>query len=132
MRLAIEAQKSGALSRADIWRLTCKIGSGRSYEDNCEINLWYGEGKKFVDRNWVTLRMSGRLEAEHLGETQNALADEGTHENLALALRAVTVIAREAVRFLAHVEVNRNDLHERPTYVRDWIAQERRAMRRRG
>jgi hypothetical protein len=33
--------------------------------------------KKVVDRNRVTLRMSGHLEAEHLPDLQNALADEG-------------------------------------------------------
>jgi hypothetical protein len=86
---------------------------------------------KVVDRDWVTLRMSGHLEAAHLVEIQNALADEGMDENVVLDLSEVTVIAREAVRFLAHFEVDRIDLHKCPTYIRQWIAQERRAMRRR-
>lgn len=84
--------------------------------------------KKVVDRDWVTLCMSGHLEAEHLVEIQNALADEGMHENVVLDLSEVTVIAQEAVRFLAHFEINRIDLRKCPTYIRDWIAQERRAM----
>jgi hypothetical protein len=86
---------------------------------------------RVVDRNWVSFRMSGHLEAEHLVEIQNALADEGTNENVVLDLSEVTVIAREAVRFLAHFEVDRIDLHKCPTYIRQWIAQERRAMMRR-
>ncbi len=85
---------------------------------------------KVVDRNWVTLCMSGHLEAEHLVEIQKALADEGTYGNVVLDLSEVTVVAQEAVRFLAHFEVNRIDLHKCPTYIREWIAQERRAMRR--
>ena len=86
---------------------------------------------KVVDRNWVTLRMSGRLEAEHLVEIQKALADEGMDGNVVLDLRGITVIAQEAVRFLARFEVNRIDLYKCPAYIRQWIAQERRAMRRR-
>lgn len=85
---------------------------------------------KVVDRNLVTLRMSGHLEAEHLSEIQNALADEGMNENVVLDLSEVTVIAQEAVRFLAHCEVHRIDLHKCPAYIREWIAQERKAMRR--
>jgi hypothetical protein len=86
---------------------------------------------RVVDRNWVTFRMSGHLEAEHLAEIQNVLADEGMDGNVVLDLSEVTVIAQEAVRFFAHFEVDRIDLHQCPIYIRDWIAQERRAMRRR-
>jgi|SRR5208282_3995634 hypothetical protein len=86
---------------------------------------------KVVDRNWVTFRMSGHLEAKHLVEIQKALADEEMDEKVVLDLSEVTVIAPEAVRFLAHPEVNRIDLHNCPTYIRVWIAQERRSMRRR-
>ncbi|MFY9911393.1 MAG: hypothetical protein WCF22_06900 [Candidatus Sulfotelmatobacter sp.] len=87
--------------------------------------------KKVVERNWLTLRMSGHLEAEHLLEIQNALADEGMHENVVLDLSEVTVIAQEALRFLAHFEIHHIDLHKCPIYIREWIAQERRAMQRR-
>jgi hypothetical protein len=86
---------------------------------------------KVVDRDWVTFRMSGHLEATHLVEIQKALADEGMDENVVLDLSEVTVIAQEAVRFLAHFEVNRIDLRKCPAYIRQWIAQERRAMKRR-
>lgn len=85
---------------------------------------------KVVDRNWVTLRVSGHLEAKHLVEIQNALADEGMNQNVVLDLSEVTVIAQEAVRFLARFEINRIDLHKCPTYIREWIARERRAMGR--
>lgn len=84
-----------------------------------------------MDRNWVTLRISGHLEAEHLVEIQNALADEGMHEDVVLDLSEVTVIAQEAVRFLAHFEIHRIDLHKCPIFIREWIAQERKAMQRR-
>lgn len=87
--------------------------------------------KKVVDQNWVVLRMSGHLEAEHLGEIRSALAEE-INENVVLDLSEVTVIAQEAVRFLAQSEVDRIDLHKCPAFIRDWIAQERRAMKRRG
>lgn len=92
--------------------------------------MWKME--KVVDRNWVTLRMSGHLEAEHLVEIRNALAAQGMNENVVLDLSEVTVIAQEAVRFFAHFAVNRIDLHQCPAFIRDWIAQERRAMRRQG
>lgn len=78
-----------------------------------------------MDRDWVTLRVSGHLEAEHLVEIQNALADEGMKENVVLDLSAVTVIAQEAVRFLARFEIDRIDLHKCPPFIREWIALER-------
>ena len=87
--------------------------------------------RKVVERSWVTLRMSGHLEAQHLVEIQNALADEGMNENVVLDLSEVTVIAQEAVRFLARFEIHRIDLHKCPIYIRDWLARERRAMQRR-
>jgi len=90
---------------------------------------------KVVDRKWVTFRMSGHLEAEHLVEIQKALAGQAIDDKVIFDLSEITVIAQEAVRFLAHSEVNRIDLHKCPTYIRMWIAQEiaqeRRAMRRR-
>jgi len=94
------------------------------------IALFMWRLKKVVDRNWVTLCMSGHLEAKHLAEIQNSLANEGTEEKVFLDLSEVTVIAQEVVRFLANFEVNRIDLDKCPTYLRDWITQERRAMRR--
>lgn len=54
------------------------------------------------------------------------------NENVALDLSEVPVITQEAVRFLAHFEVNRIDLHKCPAYIRDGIARERRATKRRG
>ena len=86
---------------------------------------------KVVDRDSVTFRMSGHLEAAHLVEIQKALADEGMDENVVLDLSEVTVIAQEAVRFLAHFGVSHIDLHKCPTYIRQWIAQEKKAMKRR-
>jgi hypothetical protein len=86
---------------------------------------------RVVDRAWVTFRMSGHLEATHLVEIQKALAEEGMDENVVLDLSEVTVIAQEAIRFLAHFEVNRIELCKCPAYIRQWIAQERRAMKRR-
>lgn len=84
--------------------------------------------KKIVDRDCVTLRVSGNLETKHLVEIQNALSDEGMSEDVVLDLSEVIVISREAVRFLAKFEVNRIDLRKCPAYIRDWIAQERKKM----
>jgi hypothetical protein len=88
---------------------------------------------KVVDRDGMTFRMSGHLEAQHLVEIQKALAEKGMDENVVLDLGGVTVATQEAVRFLAHFGVNRIriDRHKCPTYIRVWIAQERKAMRRR-
>ena len=86
---------------------------------------------KVVERNWVKLRMSGHLEATHLVEIQRALAEEGIDENVVLDLGGVTVIAQEAVRFLARFEAKHIDLRKCPTYIRQWIAQEKKATKRR-
>jgi len=86
---------------------------------------------KVLDYNRVTFRMSGHLEAKHLVEIQKALAEEEIDENVVLDLSDVTVISQEAVRFLAHGEVNRIELGKSPAYIRQWVAQEKRAMKRR-
>ena len=92
------------------------------------VSVW--KMTKVFDRNWVTFRMSGHLEATHLVEIQKALADAGMGENVGLDLSNVTVIAQDAVRFLAHLEANSIDLRKCQTYIRQWIVQDRRAMKR--
>jgi hypothetical protein len=94
------------------------------YFEGITVSMW--KMRKIVDRNWVTLRMSGHLEAKHLVEIQNALADEKMDANVVLDLSEVTLIAREAVKFLARFEVDRIDLQKCPAYIRNWIAQERK------
>ncbi len=84
--------------------------------------------KKIMDRDCLTLRVSGNLQTKNLVEIQNALADEGMSADVVLDLSEVTLISREAVRYLARFEVNRIDLRKCPAYIRDWIAQERQQI----
>jgi hypothetical protein len=94
------------------------------YFEGITVSMW--KMRKIVDRNCVTLHMSGHLEAKHLVEIQNALADEKMGANVVLDLSEVTLIAREAIKFLARFEVDRIDLQKCPAYIRNWIARERK------
>ena len=71
----------------------------------------------------VVLRVSGRIHAEHVDTLRELLGREaGT---VALDLREVTLVDREAVSFLALSEVNGIELRNCAAYIREWVDRER-------
>ena len=80
-------------------------------------------------RRWVNGRivftLSGRIEVEDVAELQRLLALELADRNLVLDLADVTLVDREAVKFLAHCEADSIELENCPPYIREWIQRER-------
>ena len=73
---------------------------------------------------WVTrLRLSGRIESEHIASVQ--LAMDGCCERKILDLSEVTLVDLEVVRFLISCEDGGIELIQCPLYVREWILRER-------
>ena len=70
----------------------------------------------------VVLRVSGRIDAEGVDTLRELLKQEGG--KVAIDLREVTLINREAIRFLALTD--RVELRNCADYIREWIARERR------
>jgi hypothetical protein len=72
-----------------------------------------------VDGSSVVFVLSGRIEAEHLGELQRLL-DAEEHDT-ALDLNEVTLVDRDTIQFLARCEADRVQLRNCPAYVRKWL-----------
>jgi len=78
----------------------------------------------------VLLSLSGRIEAEDVAELQRVLGLEAAGRPIALDLQDVTIIDRDAMRFLARCGLEGIQLENCPAYVREWIeAEERRSNR---
>jgi hypothetical protein len=73
----------------------------------------------------VVFSLSGRIEIDDIAELQRLFSLEAVGQEIALDLRDVTLVDREAVKFLARCEVERIELENCPAYIREWIDAER-------
>ena len=78
----------------------------------------------------VLFTLSGRIEAEDIDELRRLLELEGAGTHIALDLKDVTLVDRDAVKFLAACEADSIKLENSPAYVREWIGRENKQMRR--
>jgi hypothetical protein len=74
----------------------------------------------------VVFAVSGRIETEDVAELKRLFGLEGVNQHIALDLRDVTLVDRDAVRFLASCEADGIKLRNCPAYVRKWIDAEKR------
>lgn len=72
----------------------------------------------------VVFTLSGRIEAEHIEELDRLFCLETSDRQLVLDLRDVTLVDRDAVRYLARCEARRIELENCPAYIREWIERE--------
>jgi anti-anti-sigma regulatory factor len=81
----------------------------------------------------IVFTLSGRIEIEDVAELRRLLDLELSGRKLALDLADVTLLDREAVKFLARCEADSIELENCPPYIREWIQQEkaRNSLRRR-
>jgi len=68
--------------------------------------------------------LSGRMNAENIGELESLLESEMAGRRVALDLEDLTLVDREAVRFLAGREAEGTVLKNCPRYIREWIVRE--------
>src|ERR1700681_2381222 len=73
----------------------------------------------------VVLLLSGRIQAEDVSELQRLLSLEAVDQGIALDLQDITLVDRDALKFLAHCETERIKLENCPAYIREWIDTER-------
>jgi len=78
----------------------------------------------------VVLSLSGRIEIEDVAELQRLLGLEAEKGSLALDLRDVTLVDRDALKFLAGWEAESIKLENCPAYIREWIETEKGRQRR--
>ena len=79
--------------------------------------------EKYSDRGSTTIRLVGRMQAEHLSEVERQIDASGP--NVKLDLEEVTLVDVEVVRFLGTCETSGIDVLNCSPYISDWIFKER-------
>jgi anti-anti-sigma regulatory factor len=74
----------------------------------------------------VVLTLIGRMDAENVAELETAFASESKDRQIVLDLKDLTLVDRDAVRFLERCEADSIELKNCPAYIREWIRRERR------
>jgi anti-anti-sigma regulatory factor len=73
----------------------------------------------------IVFSLSGRVEIEDIPELQRLLNLEAAGREIAFDLKEVTLVDREAVKFLANWEAQSIKLENCPGYIREWIDADR-------
>jgi hypothetical protein len=71
----------------------------------------------------VVLRVSGRIDGGHVDTLKELIGRE--NGRVAIDLREVILVNREAVRLLALSEARGIEVRNCPAYIREWVARER-------
>jgi hypothetical protein len=79
--------------------------------------------EKHSDGQRTTIRLIGRMQAQHLQDLQ-MLIDE-SRQTVALDLEELMLVDLEAVRFLGRCQKDGLSLLHCSQYIKDWIAKER-------
>ena len=79
--------------------------------------------EKYADEYSTTLRLIGRMRAEHLPELEKQIRE--SESKIVLDLEELNLVDVGAVRFLGSCEVAGVKLVNCSPYIRDWIGKER-------
>jgi hypothetical protein len=80
--------------------------------------------EKVTDGRSTALKLSGRIEEEHLAQLRAEIEKSGNAPKL--DLRDVNLVDRSSVRFLIRCESQGIRLANCPLYIQEWISRERR------
>jgi hypothetical protein len=75
--------------------------------------------RRVIGEDLVVLCISGRITGQHVELLRDVLEEEP--EALAIDLKNVSLIDREAVKLLARCEINGTELRNCPLYIREWV-----------
>jgi anti-anti-sigma regulatory factor len=73
--------------------------------------------------NLIVLRISGRITGENVDMLRDLLGQE--RDTVAIDLKDVLLVDREAVKLLASSEADGIELRNCPAYIREWVAREK-------
>jgi hypothetical protein len=79
--------------------------------------------EKYRDGHSTTIRLIGRMRAEHLSELEKQIKE--SESKIVLHLEELNLVDVEAVRFLGMCETQGVALLNCLAYIRDWIGKER-------
>ena len=79
--------------------------------------------EKYRDGHRTTIRLIGRMRAEHLFELEKQITE--SESKIVLDLEELNLVDVEAIRFLGMCETQGVTLLNCSPYIRDWIVKER-------
>ncbi len=74
----------------------------------------------------VVIKLSGRMDAENIGEMETLVRTEADDRRIVLDLRDLTLVDQDAVNFLKCCEEDNITLKNCPAYIREWITKGRK------
>jgi ABC-type transporter Mla MlaB component len=80
--------------------------------------------EKVSEGGFIVLKLSGRIEEEHLAELRSEIEKSGDVSKL--DLRDINLVDRSSVRFLIECKSRGIELVNPPLYVREWMLRERK------
>ena len=86
--------------------------------------------QRHCNQGVVVFSLSGRIAIEDAAELQRLLSLEGADHNVALDLQDITLVDRDALKFLARCQAQSIKLENCPAYIREWIDRERGQSKR--
>jgi len=78
--------------------------------------------EKYRDGNITTIRLIGRMRAEHLSELEKQIRE--SESKIVLDLEDLNLVDVETIRFLGMCETQGVTLLNCSPYIRDWIGKE--------
>ena len=81
--------------------------------------------QRSCNRGVVVFSLSGRIEIDDVAELQRLLSLEAADQSIALDLQDITLVDRDALKFLAQCGAESIKLENCPAYIREWIDTER-------
>jgi anti-anti-sigma regulatory factor len=73
----------------------------------------------------IIYTLIGRMEAERVAELEALLKSETGTQQIVLDLKDLTLVDRDAVRFLENCEADGIKIKNCPAYVREWMEREK-------
>jgi anti-anti-sigma regulatory factor len=73
----------------------------------------------------IVFTLSGRMDAENVGELETLLSAEADAHNIVLNLKDLRLVDQDVVTFLRRCEVGGIQLRNCPAYIREWLNGER-------
>jgi anti-anti-sigma regulatory factor len=82
--------------------------------------------RKLEAEEEVVFALSGKIDEEDVAELETLISSEPKGRRVVLDLADVTLVARDAIGFLEHLEATGSALRNCPRYVRELITRQRR------
>jgi anti-anti-sigma regulatory factor len=74
----------------------------------------------------VVIKLSGRMNAENMGELEMLVSEGAKGRRIVLDLRDLALVDQDAVSFLKRCEEDNITLKNCPAFIREWITRERK------